>query len=76
MFRAPVLVYWLGLAWAWVGLSPADKFGGKLNLVDSAAQLDNYYFYSITAVPVPEGPKAFRYKGGLSSPLPLSLFGC
>ena len=33
MFRAPVLVHWLnlGLGWAWIKLSPVDKFG-KLNL--------------------------------------------
>ena len=33
MFRAPVLVHWLGLGlgWAWIKLSPVDKFD-KLNL--------------------------------------------
>ena len=67
----------LAWAWAWAGLSPADKFDGKLNLVDSAAQLDNYYFYSITdCLPGTEEPEGFPVQGWplSSSSSSLSLF--
>ena len=73
MFREPVLLYTgLGLGWAWVKLSPVDKFD-KLKSGVIALGWIIIFCYFLTAFPVPESPKAFRYKGGLSPLLPLSL---
>ena len=77
MFRAPVLIHWLGLGWAWVKLSPSDKFD-KLNLVliglDWIIIIFALFLFN-ACLPIPGSPKAFRYKWPLSSSS-LSWFGC
>ena len=63
----------LGLGLGLGQLSPVDKFDKLKSGVIARGWIIIIFN---NRLPVPESPKAFRYRGGLSPLLPLSLCGC